>query len=99
VEPKQPPVRVEARMRTADLQPPYPPSEEKMEREGKVSIRVVIGMDGRVKSAEKVSATNEAFYTATERHALRAWRFSPATVDGKPVESTKVITVNFQLNE
>jgi protein TonB len=99
-EPKPlPPVRTEARMRSADLQPPYPPSEEKLEREGRVAIRVVIGTDGRVKSAEKVSATSQAFYTATERHALRAWRFSPATVDGKPVESTKVLTVNFELTE
>ena len=95
----QPAVRTEAKMRTADLQPPYPASEEKMEREGKVTIRVTIGTDGRVKAADKVSATSEAFYTATERHALRAWKFSPATLDGKPVESTKVLTVNFQLNE
>jgi protein TonB len=98
-EPKPLPVRKEAVMRSGDLQPPYPPSEEKMEREGKVAIRVTIGTDGRVKAADKVSATSPAFYTATERHALRSWRFSPATVDGKPVESTKVLTVHFRLNE
>lgn len=95
----QPPVRVEAKMRSGDLQPPYPPSEEKMEREGRVAIRVTIGADGRVKAAEKVSATSDAFYRATERHALRAWRFSPATVDGMPVESSKVLTVHFRLND
>lgn len=95
----QPPVRVEANMRSGDLQPPYPPSEEKMEREGRVSIRVTIGTDGRVKAAQKVSATSEAFYRATERHALRAWRFRPATVEGTPVESSKVLTVHFRLND
>ena len=93
------PVRIEAKMRSGDLQPPYPVSEEQAEREGKVTVRVTIGTDGRVKAANKVSATSQAFYTATERHALRSWRFSPATVDGKPVESTTVLTVYFRLND
>lgn len=91
------PVRVTAQMRSGDLQPPYPLSEERAGIEGRVSIRVTIGADGRVKKAEKVSATNDAFYRATERHALRAWRFRPATVDGRPVESRQVISVDFRL--
>ncbi|HEV2079502.1 MAG TPA: TonB family protein [Allosphingosinicella sp.] len=95
----QPPVRTEATMRSGDLQPPYPASEEQMQREGKVTIRLTIGTDGRVRAAEKVSATSEAFFTATQRHALRFWRFSPATLDGKPVESTKVVTVHFRLDQ
>jgi periplasmic protein TonB len=95
-----PPVRVEAQLtRTSELQPPYPASEQRSESEGKVSIRVRIGADGRVIAAQKVSATNDAFYRATERHALRAWRFKPATVDGKAVESSKVINVTFRLDD
>lgn len=96
--PPAPPVRVAAQMRGSDLQPPYPPAEERLGREGNVAIRVTIGTNGRVIGAEKVSATSEAFYRATERHALRAWRFRPATVDGKPVESRQVINVEFLLN-
>ena len=93
------PVRTEARLDPrSQLQPPYPPAEERMEREGRVSIRVTIGTDGRVKAAEKVSAASDAFYRETERHALRAWRFKPATVDGKPVESSQVLTVVFRLD-
>jgi protein TonB len=98
--PPQPdPVRVEARMDPrSQLQPPYPAAEERMEREGKVSIRVTIGADGRVKAAAKLSATSDAFFRETERHALKAWRFKPATVDGKPVESSQVLTVVFRLD-
>jgi protein TonB len=98
--PKPAPVRVEAQMsRASELQPPYPASEERAGNEGRVAIRVRIGANGRVIATEKVSATSDAFYQATERHALRAWRFKPATLDGKPVESSKVITVTFRLNE
>jgi periplasmic protein TonB len=93
------PVRIEAQMHPrSELQPPYPASEQRAGTEGQVRVRVLIGSDGRVKAIEKVSATNDAFYRSTERHARRGWRFKPATIDGRPVESRKVVTVNFQLN-
>jgi protein TonB len=44
-----------------------------------------------------VSATSDAFWQATQRHALSRWRFKPATVDGRPVESSKVLSIRFQL--
>ena len=95
-----PPVRVEAEiLRSSELQPPYPPAEERAGNEGRVAIGVTIGANGRVTGARKVSATSDAFYRATERHALREWRFKPATVDGRPVESAKTITVHFRLND
>lgn len=99
VEP-QPPVRAEAqvdRRFSDDLQPPYPPSEQRMGNEGTVTVRVTIGTDGRVKAVSRLSAPSDAFYRATERHALRKWRFRPATVDGQPVESRKVMTVHFRI--
>ena len=93
------PVRMEARLDPrSELLPPYPLEEQRAEREGNVTIKVYIGADGRVKRAEKVSAASEAFWRETQRHALRNWRFKPATVDGKPVESTKTMTVRFVLD-
>ena len=92
------PVRVEARIDArSELQPPYPASEERSGNEGIVRVRLTIGADGRVKAVERVSAASDPFYRATERHALRHWRFKPATVDGKPVESRKVMTVEFRI--
>jgi protein TonB len=81
----------------AELQPPYPSSEERAGKEGSVTLRVLIGSDGRVKAAERLRAASDAFWRATERHALRNWRFRPATLGGKPVESSKVMTVHFEL--
>jgi protein TonB len=94
------PVRVEARLdsRGSELQPPYPPSEEAAEREGSVVIRVMINPQGRVSGVERVRATSEAFYAVTERHVRSRWRFRPATVDGRPIESLKVMTVHFELS-
>ena len=50
-----------------------------------------------MKGVEKIRATSDAFFRATERQALRHWRFKPATVDGRPVESRTTMTVHFQL--
>jgi protein TonB len=97
---ERPPVRVDSQFDprfAGALQPPYPASEERNEREGSVRLRVTIGADGRVKSAERVSATSDAFWQAAQRHALSRWRFKPATVDGRPVESSKVLSIRFQL--
>ncbi len=96
------PVRTEAELDpryAGALQPDYPPSEERMQREGAVRLRVTIGTNGRVASAERLSATSDAFWRATERQALSQWLFRPATIDGRPVEATKTMTVHFRLND
>jgi protein TonB len=94
------PVRVEARLDPrSELQPPYPASEQRAENEGSVTVRITIGADGRVKQVEKVKATSEAFFKATEQQALRHWRYKPATLDGRPVESRTSVTVRFRLDD
>jgi len=81
----------------AAFQPDYPMSEIRLERDGKVAIRVLIGTDGRVKAVEQVSATSPAFFEATKRQALRSWRFKPASRGGQPEESWKVMNVRFEM--
>lgn len=83
----------------ANLRPPYPASEQRAQRNGMVRIRVTIGTDGRVRAAERVSATSDAFWAAAERQALTRWRFRPATLDGRPVESVKVLTLHFRIED
>ena len=97
-EPVPEPVKKEAQLlASSELQPPYPASEQRAEVEGSVTVRIRIGTDGRVKSVERVRGSNDAFFRATEQQALRHWRFKPAMVDGRPAESTKTMTVHFQL--
>ena len=81
------------------LQPPYPASEERAQRGGTVRVRVTIGTNGRVLAVARLTATSEAFWAATQRHALNRWRFRPATVDGRPVESTKTLNVHFNIED
>jgi protein TonB len=60
---------------------------------------VLIGVDGRVKAAQSVSATSAAFFEATRRQALSKWRFKPATRGGIPEESWKTLSVRFLIKD
>lgn len=80
-----------------NFQPDYPPQERRLEREGSVELRVLIGIDGRVKAIERVSATSDDFFNATRRTALARWRFRPGTRGGVPVEAWKTMRVTFRL--
>lgn len=98
--PKPAPVLVDAAPDArAEFQPAYPPSERRAGTEGSVTVRVLIGADGRVKQVEQVRTAAAAFFEVTKRQALSRWRFRPATRDGVPVESWRTMTLRFVLEE
>ena len=84
-------------IRGVEIQPDYPPALARQEIEGVVTVRVLIGTDGRVKDVQQVSASEPEFFEATRRQALRHWRFNPALRDGVPFESWRELTVRFKL--
>lgn len=81
----------------SDFQPQYPPDERRAGREGRVVLRVLVGVDGRVRQVERVSATSESFYTAAARQALTKWRFRAGTQGGIPIERWRRVGVSFRL--
>ncbi len=97
VDPPQPlPVRTTALFTARSAaQPPYPRSLQADGVEGVAIVRVLVGTDGRVKAVQSVHADSPLFFEATRDHALRKWRFTPATEDGRPVESWREMTVRF----
>lgn len=82
-----------------DFQPDYPAGEIRQGREGVVTVRVLVGVDGRVKAFESVAATSDDFLAATRRRAFAAWRFKPATRDGVAYEEWKQLRVTFTLKD
>lgn len=81
------------------LQPPYPAAERRANREGRVTVRALIGVDGRVKAIEQVEATSDAFWRAVQAQALSRWRFKPGTRGGVPVEAWRTMTLRFVLED
>jgi protein TonB len=100
IDPPPLPVLVDATVDSryaGSFQPDYPGPELRQEKEGLVKVRVLIGVDGRIKAVEQLASPTPGFFETTRRHALSKWRFRPATRDGIPVESWKVMTVRFRI--
>lgn len=93
------PVRVGPRFATPQsrVRPPYPPAKLEREEEAALRLRLSIDARGRVVAVEPVGKTDRVFLEAARRHLIANWRYKPATEDGRPVPSSTVITLRFEL--
>lgn len=93
------PVRVGPRFATPDhlLRPPYPPSKMDRGEEAELRLRLAIDERGRVTSVDAVGRADPVFLRAARRHLTANWRYRPATEDGRPIPSSTVITLRFEL--
>jgi periplasmic protein TonB len=81
-----------------DFQPSYPPSKIRLEQSGRVTVRILVGANGRVLQLQPVGNPDADFLAATRKQALAKWRFKPATRDGVAIEAWREISVRFELN-
>jgi tetratricopeptide (TPR) repeat protein len=72
-----------------------PPSRAYANDELNGAVRVTIGVDGKVTAVVIERATHPA-YDVRLRQVARNWLYKPATRDGKPVQSEKVIAFRLQ---
>ena len=101
IEPIIEPVIIGAKLNqrfSRQFQPSYPAAMVRMEQEGIVAVRVLVGTDGRAKKIELISTPHDDLWRTTQRHALKKWRFKPATKDGRPYEAWIDLKVRFELN-
>jgi len=66
--------------------PEYPSSMRVKGEEGWVTLSYVIGADGRVSDLIVQDSSGQRDFEKAALKAAAKWRFSPATVEGKPVE-------------
>jgi len=80
--------------------PAYPAAARRREQQGTVTVKVLVGADGSVESAEVADSSgfdtldNAALETVRSR-----WRFVPARHDGLAVESWVLVPIRFALLE
>ena len=83
--PAAPPVRVAAVVNSANCETPdYPSASRRLEEEGTVSLRFLVGVDGKVIQAEVEKSSGFKRLDEAARAGLSKCAFKPATVDGKP---------------
>jgi protein TonB len=94
--PPTPPTRTD---RSQVTEADYPPISIRLQEQGVVEIRCLIGLDGMVKQTELVKTSgHNRLDEAAAAYAKRRFRYKPATQDGMPVEAWIVTRVTFRLN-
>lgn len=63
---------------------------------GEVRVKATIGRDGVPRNLTAVSGDPRLIEAALQ--AIRQWRYRPAMIEGRPIESTTTVSVAFQLN-
>ena len=85
---KSEPVRTGAVVNSANCEKPeYPSASRRMEEEGTVSLRFLIGPDGKVIQSEIEKSSGYKRLDEAARAGLSRCQFRPATVDGKPEQA------------
>ncbi len=77
--------------------PDYPSASRRLEEEGTVTLRFLIGTDGRVLQAEIDKTSGYVRLDEAARNALAKCQFRPGTVDGKPEQSWASIRYAWRL--
>ena len=77
--------------------PQYPSASRRLEEEGTVGLRFLIGADGNVLQSEVVKSSGFVRLDEAARAALSKCQFRPGTVDGKPEQSWAHIQYQWRL--
>lgn len=99
--PKPLPVHVGPQLLTpaSQLRPPYPESKLINEEQADLRLQLTIGADGRVTAVDPIGRADPVFLEAARRYLVAHWRYRPATVDGRAVATTLVISLSFRLDD
>lgn len=80
---------------TRSVAPVFPPLLRKLGKTGSVSLRLHVSPKGEVDSVTMLSGDSN-FRSAAET-AVRQWRYEPALLDGKPIDSNLDVVLHFNL--
>lgn len=81
----------------SNRKPPYPRLSRSNDEQGTVTLRVLVKADG---TAGQVAIKTSSGYPLLDKSAsstVQTWRFTPATVNGKPVDEWYEVPIPFKL--
>ena len=92
------PVRVAAVVNSANCETPdYPSASRRLEEEGTVSLRFLVGVDGKVLQSEVVKSSGFKRLDEAARAGLSRCAFKPATANGKPEQAWASMNYTWRL--
>jgi protein TonB len=86
--PPAPPVQTAAVISASSCEKPeYPSASKRLEEEGTVQLKFLVGADGKVLESAVEKSSGFRRLDEAARAGLSKCQFKPATVDGKPQQS------------
>lgn len=79
------------------VDPRYPPHLTRTAMKATVIVRCIIDKQGNVRSPEVVVPSQFAPFNTEVLNVLPSWKYKPATVAGRPVDSYLMLTVHFSI--
>jgi protein TonB len=76
----------------------YPDSSRRAGEEGRVTVKVCVDTSGKVASTDVITSSGHPDLDAAALKVAHAYRFKPATSEGKPVEVCPSLPVKFELH-
>jgi protein TonB len=90
---------IPARPDDAANQPPaYPPDALSRHEQGRVLLSISVNPAGRASAVEIITSSGYAILDNTARAAVSDWHFLPADLAGKPVASTLLLPITFEID-
>lgn len=87
----------EANYAASNRLPPYPRLSQINNEEGTVLLRVLVRADGTAGNIEIKKSSGYPLLDKSASTTVQTWRFTPATVNGKPVDEWYEVPIPFKL--
>jgi TonB family protein len=81
------------------VKPDYPEIARRAGVEGRVTLHIVVGIDGTVEEVTVVRAQPGGIFDESARESVLKWRYKPAILDGRPVRSRFSQTLQFVFDQ
>jgi protein TonB len=92
-------VSIPASYAASNPKPDYPALSRRYEEQGTVVLQVQVKADGTAGEVKLMSSSGHSLLDKAAMNAVRAWRFVPATSDGKPVTEWYQVPIPFKLRD
>lgn len=97
------PARIDLPVSDADYlhnpKPAYPPTSRRLGEQGKVVVRVLIGVDGRAQDATVLASSGYDRLDRAALEAVRQWRYVPGKRGGVPEPMWVKVPIAFDLSD
>lgn len=85
------------RQASENKMPAYPKEARRLEQEGQVVLRVLVGASGKALAVDVADSSGYPLLDQEALDAVRTWRFVPGTRDGVPDSMWTRVSVTFLL--